>query len=84
MTNIAYTIINRMRKFQDAIKTQNRMNPIQQNWIHFKTHFRTAHRKLEETGKLTMEAAGCHQSILVNNILAHMSGLLCTYPPQEP
>ena len=28
-TNIAYTIINRTRKFQDAIKTWNLMNPIQ-------------------------------------------------------
>ena len=30
-TNIAYTIINMTRKFQDEIKTWNRMNPFQKN-----------------------------------------------------
>ena len=38
-TNISYKIINRKSKFQDAIKTWNRMNPFQHNWINFKTHF---------------------------------------------
>ena len=59
-TNISYTIINRTRKFQDAIKTWNRMNPIQQNWTNFKTHFRIAHCELKETGKLTMGDSGYH------------------------
>ena len=77
-TNITYTIINRMRKFQDAIKTWNRMNPIQQNWINFNTHFCTAHRKIEETGKLTMEDYGYHQAKVVNDIVAHMFGI--TFP----
>ena len=81
-TNIAYTIIYRTMKFQDAIKTWNAMNPIQQNWIHFKTHFRTSHREIEETGKLAMEAAGYHKANLVNDIVAHMSGLPFPYPPQ--
>ena len=53
-TNISYTIINRTRKFQDAIKTWNRMNPIERNWINFKTHFCTAHCELKKTGKLKM------------------------------
>ena len=59
------------------------MNPIQQNWINFRTHFFTAHRELEETGKLKMEASGYHQDNLVNDIFAHMSGIPFTYPPQE-
>ena len=77
-TNIAYMIINRTRKFQDAIKTWNQMNPIQQNWINFNTHFCTAHRKIEETGKLTMEDYGYHQAKVVNDIVAHMFGI--TFP----
>ena len=83
-TNISYTDINRTRKLQDAIKTRNRMNPFRQNWINFKTHFRTSHRKLEEIGELIMEDARCHQYNLVNNIISHMSGLSFPYPPQEP
>ena len=71
-TDITYTIINRMRKFQDAIKIWNRMNPIQQNWINLKTHFCTAHRELKETGELTMESTGYHQSNLFSDIVAHM------------
>ena len=77
-------IINRMRKSQDAIKTWNRMNPVQHNWINFKSHFCTGHRELEETSKLTMEAAGYHQANLVNYIVTHMSGLSFPYPPQDP
>ena len=60
------------------------MNPFQQNWIDFKTHFHTAHCELKETGELTMEDAGYHQSKMVNKIVAHMSGLPFTYPPQYP
>ena len=60
------------------------MNTIQKNWIHFKTQLCTAHRKLEETGELTMEDAGYHQSNLVNKIVANMSGLPFTYPYQDP
>ena len=60
------------------------MNPIQRNWINFKTHFCTAHRELEETVELTMEGAGYHQANLVNNIVTHMSGLPFPYPLQEP
>ena len=60
------------------------MAPIQKNWINFKTHFCTAHRKLEETGELAMEAAGYHQANLVNGIAANMSGLPFTYLPQDP
>ena len=84
MNNISYTVINRTRKFQGAIKTWNRMNPIQQNWVNFKTHFCTAHRELKETPKLTMEDVGYHHSKLFNDIVAYMSGLPFTYPPQEP
>ena len=84
ITNIAYTIINRTKKFQDTVKTWNQMNPIQQNWINFKAHFRISHRNIEETGKLTMEAVGYHQSNLVNDIVTHMSGLSFPYPPQDP
>ena len=50
--NIAYAIINKISKFHYAIKTWNCMNPMQQNWINFKTHFRTAHRELDETSEL--------------------------------
>ena len=82
-TNISYTIINSTRKLQDAIKTWNRMNPIEQNWINSKTLFGTSHRNLEETDKLTMEAVGYHQYIQVNDIVAHMSGLPFPYPPQD-
>ena len=60
------------------------MNPVQQNWINFKTYFCTAHRDLEETGELTMEAARYHQANLVKNIVAHMSGLKFPYPPWYP
>ena len=70
-----------MSKLQDTIKTWNRMNTIQKNWIIFKTHFRTSHYKLEDTGKLTMEAAGFHKANLVNDIIAHMSVLTFIYPP---
>ena len=35
--NIVYTVINKTRKFQDAIKTWNRMNPIQKR-NNFKTY----------------------------------------------
>ena len=40
--NIAYTIINKTRNFQDSIKTWNRMNPVQQHWTDFENHLRTA------------------------------------------
>ena len=80
-TNIAYRIINRTRNFQDAIKIWNRMNPFQQNWINFKTHFCTAYREIKETDELTMEDAGYHQANVVNNIVANMSGIKFTYPP---
>ena len=39
---IAYTIINKTRKFQDSINTWNRMNPIKQFWTDFENHLRTA------------------------------------------
>ena len=81
-TNTIYTIINKTRKFHDTIKTWNQMNPIQQNWINFKTHFRTSHRNIEETGELTMEHVGFHQSNLVNGIVSHINCLPFTYPPQ--
>ena len=81
-TNITYMIITRTRKYQDAIKTWNGMNPIQQNWINSRTHFCTAHHELEETGELTMKVAGYHQPYLVNNTTTHMYGLLFIYPPQ--
>ena len=45
-TTIAYTIITRTSKLQDESKIWNRMNPIQQNWINFKTQFRIAHHEL--------------------------------------
>ena len=83
-TNTAYTIINKTRKFQDAIKTWNQMNPFQQNWINFKTHFCIDYCKLEETHELTTENAGYHQANLINNTVAHMAGLSFPYPPQEP
>ena len=51
------------------------MNPIHQNMINKKNRFRTAHRELEETGKLKKEDAGYHQDNLVNYIVSHMSGL---------
>ena len=82
--NISYIIINRTRKFQDAIKTWNRMNPIQQNWINFKpifAHLAVISIKLANS---QMEAVGYHQSKLFNNIVAHMSGLPFPYPPQDP
>ena len=60
------------------------MNPIQKNWIIFKTSFRTAHRELEETGKLTIKDTGYHLANLVNDILAHMSGLPFPYSSPEP
>ena len=71
--DIAYTIINKTSNLQDEIKTWNRMNPIQQNWISLKTHFRTAHHDLEETGELKKEDAGLHQANLLNDIVSHMS-----------
>ena len=58
------------------------MNPIQQNWINLKTHFFTAHRKLEETGEFIMEDAEYHQANLGNDIVADISGLQFPYPPQ--
>ena len=58
------------------------MNPIQQNWINFKNHFCTVHRKLEETGEWTIENAVFHQSNLVNDIVSHIFGLPYPYPPQ--
>ena len=84
MNSIDYMIINRTRKLQDVIKTWNLMTPIPQNEINFQPHFLTAHRKLEETVKLTMEYAWYHQYRLVNDIVTHMSGLQFTYPYQEP
>ena len=60
-TNIDYTILNKTRKFQNAIKTWDWMNPIHKNWINFNTHFHIAHRELEETGELTMKDVGFHQ-----------------------
>ena len=60
------------------------MTTTQQNWIHFKTQFCTAHRELEETRELKMEDAGYHQANLVKNIVAHMYGLIFTYLYQYP
>ena len=59
------------------------MTTIQQNWINFKTRFRTAHRKLKEIGELKMEDTGYHQSNPFNDVVSPMSGLPCPYPPQE-
>ena len=59
------------------------MNPIQKNWIIFKTSFRTAHRELEETGKLTMEAAGYHQDKLGYKIVSHMTEIQFPYQPRR-
>lgn len=81
-TNIACNIINKTRKFQDYIKTWNWLNPIQQIWINFKTHFCTAHHELKETGELTMKDAGFHQGNQVNRIVSHMAGITHPYPPQ--
>ena len=60
------------------------MNPIQQNWVNFNTHFHTAHRESEETGELTIEYAGYHQANLVKDIVAHISGISFTCPTQDP
>ena len=58
------------------------MNPIRQNWINFKAHSCTAHHKIKKNGKLTMEDAVFLQANLVNDMVAHMSGLPFPYPPQ--
>ena len=58
------------------------MNPIQQNWSNFKTDFRTDHRNLKETFRLSMEDVGYHQANLLNYTVSHMSGLSFTYPTQ--
>ena len=58
------------------------MNPIQKNWINFKTHFRKSHRGLEETGQLKTEDVGFHQSNPVNDMVSHTAGLPFPYPPQ--
>ena len=71
-------------KLPDAIKTWNRINPIQQQQINFKTRLRTTHQELTETGEITIEDAGYHQANLVNYIVAHMSGIPFTYSPQDP
>ena len=34
----AYNIINKTVNFQESIKSQNRLSPIQKIWITFKTH----------------------------------------------
>ena len=55
------------------------MNPMQQNWINFNTHF-----SQPTASELTMEAVGYHQYIQVDDIVAHMSGLPFHCPSQKP
>jgi hypothetical protein len=66
--NIAYNIINRTGRFDNAIREWNRRTPLQKTWIALKDHFRTAQAELRESGKLTMVDAGFHNANLVDEI----------------
>ena len=66
----AYNIINATGTFKDGIKTWNRItDPLGKIWITFRTHFRTAHEELAETGDLTLHQTGYHQANLVDEIV---------------
>ena len=79
--NIAYTIINKTKKFKDGIITWNRKPPGDKNWVNVKTHFRQAHDELAEAGDLTMENAGYHQANLVVEMVGRMADI---FPFREP
>ena len=76
--NIAYTIINKTRKFKDAIIAWNRTDFLNKTWINFKRHFRNAHAELMEAGDLTMENAGYHQQ--ANMIEGYLDRLTAMFP----
>ena len=82
--NIAYTIINKTRRFKDAIIAWNRRAPQDKTWINFKIHFREAHAELLETGTLTMETAGYHQANMIEGYLAELTAMFPNGPPAPP
>ena len=46
----AYTILNKIKKFQESIKYWNRLSPTYKAWIVFKTIFRESYQEFTKTG----------------------------------
>ena len=65
-----YNIIRKTGKFQEYIKTWDRLTLIQKTRIAFKTHFRKSHLELTETGELTLEQYGYGQDKPVEEIVS--------------
>jgi hypothetical protein len=51
----AYLVLNKTGRFKQAITEWNRKTDVQQTWIHFKEHFRQAHKEFRETTDITLE-----------------------------
>ena len=77
--NIAYMIIHGTSKFVLEIHKWNRMPKIQKTWVGFKQFFWTAHRKLWETTKLTVQVVGMHHTNMVRNVVAGLQEFLQKY-----
>lgn len=73
--NIAYNVINRTGRFDNAIREWNRLPQVQKTWINLKNHFRTAQAELRESGKLTIAEAGFHNANLVDEIVQRVHEL---------
>jgi hypothetical protein len=84
----AYTILNKTRRFKQAITEWNRLTDLQKTWIAFKTHFRQAHQELRETTDVTLEdsALEANNANLVQQVVEGLQTALAPAgdPSPEP
>ena len=73
ITNFAYNVINRTRKFYNDVKLWNRFAAPNKTWIAFKIHFRQAQEELRESGELRLDEY-FHHANLVQDIVSGLKG----------
>lgn len=78
----AYLIINKTRRFKQAITEWNRLIETNKTWINFKNHFRQAHQEFRETTDTTLEDSElqCNNANLVQQVV---EGLQAAMTPED-
>ncbi len=64
IVNMGYIILNRTGVFRRWILDWNAKPQVQQTWMNFKIHFRTAHQQLRETTSLRQQQTPFHANVI--------------------
>ena len=78
----AYLIINKTRRFKQAITEWNRLIETNKTWIGFKDHFRQAHQEFRETTDTTLEDSELQRNN-ANLVQQVVDGLQAVMTPED-